>query len=90
MRFAGQLLARLQFDDADAQRRANNCWQACSVRIQNTAILTGKGLIVFRHPLLAHLDCFLGGLAELHVCLGLKPEAAIRRVWKTSGCWAYR
>jgi len=59
MRLSGQFFARLQFDDANPERSADNGRQTRSIRIDNATIAPHSRLIVFFHPGLAQLDRFL-------------------------------
>ena len=74
MRLADQFLAGLQFDHADAERRTDHGRQSRAIGIQHAAVAPDRGLIMLRHPFLAHLNGLLRGLRELHI--GLRFEAA--------------
>ena len=74
MGLSRKLFSRLQFNYANAQRGTHYRGEPRAIGIQHAAILTSEGLIVFRHPLFAHLYCILSGFCQLHICPRLKSR----------------
>src|SRR6185437_233931 len=56
--FAGDLLAGLQFNHANAKRGANDNWQTGAVDIKDSAVRPGCRRVLPAPPCLAHSDSF--------------------------------
>ncbi len=60
MRFADHLFAGLHLQDADPQRRANDCREARAEGVEHATILPRSGYMFLAHPVLAQDQCIIG------------------------------
>jgi hypothetical protein len=58
LRFTGDMLASLQFDDANPQGGANDDRQAGSIGVQHTPVVTGSRSVVRNSPGFAYAHRF--------------------------------